>query len=145
MEEAALLQREIAQTKFPTTAWYGKLTPESHQILAHFGRQLLDLIIRYITEPARREETVELVRGVGRDFGAELVRLGMPLTDALEAFLTHRTPLVNVVTNLMKKREMLNERALEAIRLVNHIMDEALMSLVAVFQEHVASPPEELR
>jgi len=145
LEEAALLQREIAQTKFPTTAWYVKLTPESHQVLAHSGRQLLDLIIRYITEPARREETVELVRSVGRDFGAELVRLGMPLTDALEAFLLHRTPLVNVVTNLMKKREMLNERALEAIRLVNHIMDEALMSLVAVFQEHVASPPEELR
>ena len=146
LEEAALLQRETAQTSFPETEWYGKLSPESHRSLAQFGRQLLDLVIRYITEPARRDEIVDEVRGVGRDFGTELVGLGMPLTDTLEAFLLHRTPFVNVVTNLMKKREALDERALEAIPLVNRIMDEALMSLVTVYQEQQVLPsPEERR
>ena len=140
LEEAALLQRETAQTSFPETEWYGKLSPESHRSLAQFGRQLLDLVIRYITEPARRDEIVDEVRGVGRDFGTELVGLGMPLTDTLEAFLLHRTPFVNVVTNLMKKREALDERALEAIPLVNRIMDEALMSLVTVYQEQQVLP-----
>ncbi|NQT48601.1 MAG: hypothetical protein HQ578_06460, partial [Chloroflexi bacterium] len=140
LEEAALLQRETAQTSFPETEWYGKLSPSSHRSLAQFGRQLLDLVIRYITEPARRDEIVDDVRGVGRDFGSELVGLGMPLTDTLEAFLLHRTPFVNVVTNLMKKREALDERALEAIPLVNRIMDEALMSLVTVYQEQQVLP-----
>ena len=145
LEEAALLQRETAQTSFPETEWYGNLSPESHRSLAQFGRQLLDLVIRYITEPARRDEIVEEVRGVGRDFGSELVGLGMPLTDTLEAFLLHRTPFVNVVTNLMKKREALDERALEAIPLVNRIMDEALMSLVTVYQEQQVLPSSEER
>lgn len=142
LEQAALLQKEIAHTRFQAAAWYSQMDPESHQALATFGRSLLDLLICYITEPARRDETLELIRGVGRDFGAELVSLGMPLTDAVDAFLLHRTPFVNVVTNLMRKREMLDERAVEAIPLVNQAIDEALMAMLTVYQEHEPSSGE---
>ncbi len=140
LEEAAWLQREIALTNFPNTTWYGKLSQESHQVLAYCGRQLLDLIIKYITMPSGREETIALARDAGRDFGIELARLGMPLTDALEAFLMHRTPFINVTTNLMKKRVTLNERAVEAVPMVTRIMDEALVSLVAAYQDGRARP-----
>lgn len=140
LEEAASLPREIAQTSFVASAWYGKLTRESQQNLAQYGRQLLDLVIRYITEPSRRGETIKLAQDAGRDFGTELIRLGLPLTDALEAFLLHRTPFVNVITNLMKKREMLNEQVIEAIPMLTHVMDEALISLVATYQERRTLP-----
>jgi hypothetical protein len=123
------------QTSFPATAWYGKLSPESRQKLARYGRRLLDLVIRYITEPSRRDETIRLSQDVGRDFGTELAGLGVPLTDALEAFLLHRTPCVEATTSLMKKREVLNERAVEAIPMVTRVMDEALVALVAAYQE----------
>jgi len=146
LEEAASVPREIAHTSFLTTTWYGKLSQESRQNLAHCGRQLLDVVIRYITEPSKREETIKLAQDAGRDFGTELVGLGLPLTDAIEAFLQHRSPFADVITNLMKKREMLDERAVEAIPLVTRIMDEALVSLVAAYQdEKVVSAPEERR
>jgi len=135
LEEAASLPRDIAQTSFPDTAWYGKLSPESCQNLARCGRRLLDLVIRYITEPSRRDETIRLSQDVGKDFGTELAGLGVPLTDALEAFLLHRTPFVDATTGLMKKREALSERAVEAIPMVTRVMDEALVSLVAAYQE----------
>jgi excisionase family DNA binding protein len=135
LEEAASLPRDIAQTSFHDTAWYGKLSPESRQNLARYGRRLLDLVIRYITEPSGRDETIRLSQDVGRDFGTELAGLGVPLTDALEAFLLHRTPFVEATTSLMKKREVLNERAVEAIPMVTRVMDEALVALVAAYQE----------
>ena len=136
LEDTPSLQHEIAKTRFVNTSWYGKLTNESQQHLAEAGRRLLNLVVRYIAEPSKREETVELVRDVGRDFGETLAKLGLPLTDSLEAFILHRSPVVNVAARLMKRREALNERATEAVPLVTHIMDEALISLVAAHEKN---------
>ena len=136
LEHAAPLHREIAHTLFSSTSWYKELDIESQQHLAAAGRRLLNLVIKYITEPHKRDETVELVREVGRDFGETLAKLGLSLTDSIEAFIKHRDPVVNAATHLMKGREALNERAIEAIPLVSHIMDEVLVSLVTAYEKN---------
>ena len=135
MEEAAGLQHQIAEAAFPATIWHDKLSQESRQKLAGYGRQMLNVILEYITQPGKNDETIRLAREVGRDFGSELVSLGIPLSDAVEAFLLHRAPFVNAITNLMKRREMLSERAIEAVPMVTRVMDEALLALVAVYQK----------
>ena len=134
LEGAATLHHEIARANFSNTAWYGRLSKESQKRLAQYGRQLLNLVISYITEPSKREETIKLVHNTGSDFGEELAKQGLSLVDSLEAFILHRDPVVNSATHLLKRREALNERAVEAIPLVTHIMDEALVSLVAAHQ-----------
>jgi hypothetical protein len=40
-----------------------------------------------------------------------------------------------VTTHLMKKRQGLNLRLLETIPVIDHAMDEALLALVAVYQQ----------
>lgn len=135
LEEAASLQPEVARASFLSMATYGSLSHESRQRLARCGRELFQVTVRHITETSKRDQTLKLARDVGRDFGLELAGLGMPLADALEAFLLHRAPFVDAITGLMKKREMLNERAVEAIPLVTRVMDEALISLISVYQE----------
>ncbi|MCX6000027.1 MAG: helix-turn-helix domain-containing protein [Chloroflexi bacterium] len=135
LEEAALSQQEIARTGFGFRAAYLSLGDESRHRLAACGRELLNVTILHVTEPSKRDQTVRLARDVGKRFALELVSLGIPLTDALEAFLLHRAPFVAAITSLMKKREMLNERAVEAIPLVTNVMDEALIALVSVYQQ----------
>ncbi|MFC1943233.1 hypothetical protein ACFLWO_01460 [Chloroflexota bacterium] len=98
------------------------------------GRRLLNLIIRYITEPSKREETIKLACNVGHNHGETLAKLGLPLTDSVEAFILHRAPIMNATAHLMKKGEALNARVVEAIPSVDHVMDEALVSLVAAHQ-----------
>jgi len=91
-------------------------------------------VIQYITQPFKQKETIELVRQVGRDFGETLASLGFPLIDSVETFMMHRNLLVKAATHLAKRRAVLNDRAVDAIPLVTHIMDEALVSLVAAHQ-----------
>jgi hypothetical protein len=134
LEGAATLHHDIALANFTNTSWYNKLSKESQERLAQYGRRLLNLVIKYITEPSKREETIKLVHNTGGDFGEELAKQGLSLIDSLEAFILHRDPVVNAATHLLKRREALNERAVEAIPLVTHIMDEALVSLVAAHQ-----------
>ncbi len=137
LEETVVLHREIARSHIAAVPG---LDPEAQQRFAGQGRQLLDCIIKYITEPSKREETVQVARGVGRDMGRVLESLGLPLTDAVEAFLMHREPVVAAVTHLMRKREAVSGRIIQAIPLADHIMDEALVALVASHQHRRSTP-----
>jgi excisionase family DNA binding protein len=136
LEDTAQLHREIARAHLDTTLWYNKLTQESEEHLAYLGRHLLNLIIRYLTEPSKREETMKLAHDVGHNYGETLAKLGLPLTDSVEAFVLHRGPIMNATTHLMKKREVFSGRVVESIPLVAHVMDEALVSLVAAHQQY---------
>jgi excisionase family DNA binding protein len=135
LEETARQHREIAQSSLKNKAWYGRLNEETQEHLAELGRRLLNLIIKYITEPSHRAETIQLIRDVGHDHGEMLARLELPLTDSVETFLMHRDPIMNAATHLMRKREAFTGRVVEAIPLVANVMDEALVALVAAHQQ----------
>lgn len=135
LEDTTQTHRELARTSLSTTSWYGQLNEKSQETLAYQGRFLLNLIIKYVTEPAKREETVQQTRNIGREMGELLALLGLPLTDSVEAFIVHRDPIMNAATHLMKKKEAFTGRVVEAIPLVGHILDEALVALVASHQQ----------
>jgi len=118
------------------TRWYDKLSEESREELAGLGRRLLSVVIRYISEPAKREETLQEAYECGRGFGETLAGVGLTLTDSVEAFISHRDPLINAATHMMSKKEALSGRVVEAIPMVGHVMDEALVSLVTAYQQH---------
>lgn len=136
LEETAALHRQIAQESLKKAAWYDQLNDEAKGHLANLGRQLLNLIIKYITEPSHREEVIQLVRDVGHDHGEMLARMGLPLIDSVEAFILHRNPIMNAATHLMGKREAFTGRIIKAIPLVAYVMDEALVALVAAHQQY---------
>jgi len=136
LEDTTRLHREIARASLSKKQWDSHLNEDSQRHLADLGRQLLNLTIRYITEPSRREEIIQLARNVGHDHGDTLVKLDLPLTDSVEAFILHRDPLLNAVTHLMKRKEAFSGRIVEAIPLVAHLMDEALIALVAAHQQY---------
>ncbi len=136
LEDTASHHPKIVGANFSSPSWYGRLSKESRERLAQYGRRLLNLVIRYITEPRKREETIKQAHNIGGNFGKELAEQGLLLTDAIEAFTLHQSPVVNAVTHLLKRREALNERTAEAIPLVTHIMDEVLVSMVAAHQDY---------
>ncbi len=144
LEDSVQLHREISREVVGNTLQRLKLPEGSHEHLAQLGRRLLNLIIKYITEPARRDETIEEVRGIGREHGEMLAELGLPLTDAVEAFILHRDPIINAATHLIKKKEGFTGRLVEAIPLCTHVMDEALVSLVAAHQQQYKKFKSEL-
>ena len=135
LEETIAQHREIARTYLAKIPWYGDLSRTSQEKLADMGRSLLQLIIKYISEPARRKETLEQARQVGAALGRLCADLQLPLTDSVEAFLLHRDPIVNATTHLMKKREAHSGRIIGVIPMIGQVMDEALLALVAAHQE----------
>ncbi len=136
LEASVQIHREIDKAFLNAASFYDRLSEESQKHLASLGRSLLNLIIRYVTEPSKRREVVGLARDIGRDFGETLAKLGLPLTDAVQAFILHRDPVINMTASLLRQREALSERVAEAIPLASHIIDEALVALVAAHQHY---------
>ncbi len=135
LEDTVELHREIGRI-YLASSWYQRLDPASQENFRNHGRNLLNLIISYIAEPSRRAETIRRARDTGHDFGETLAKLGLPLTDSVEAFIMHREPMIKATAQLMKQREVLSERVVEAFPLVTGVMDEVLVSLVAAHQEY---------
>ena len=136
LEDTVQLHRDIARATLDATPWYNKLSEEVQKHLADLGRRQLNLITRYLTEPSKREEIIKQSKDVGYDLGETLAKLGLPLTDSVEAFMQHRSPITKATTQLMKKGEAFNGRAVEAIPLADLVMDAALVSLVAAHQHY---------
>jgi len=135
--ETVELHREIARNSLNSAPWYNKLSQESQDHFADMGRRLLSLIVKYISEPSKRDETMHLARQVGHDMGKTLAIHGLPLADSVEAFLVHREPVVNVATSMLKRRDAFTGRVVDAIPLAINVIDETLVSLVAAHQQHL--------
>lgn len=141
IEDTTPLYHQIAQASFLNTSWYSRLDSESQRRLAELGRRLLHLVISYLSTPPRRQETARAARQAGYELGRELARLGLSLNDSLEAFVMHRNPATNAATDLIKKGDILNKRALDAIPLVTQVMDEVMLSLVMGHQSQEPANP----
>jgi hypothetical protein len=137
LEDTVLIHREIARISLKKTHWYRELSEESQEQIASQGRRILSLIIRYVTEPSRREEISHQVQDVGHDIGETLAKSGLPLIDTVEAFILHRDPILNVTTHLLKRKEAFTDRVVNAIPLVARIMDKALVALIAAHQQYL--------
>jgi excisionase family DNA binding protein len=140
IELTPAIELELAHTRFAGMAWYAKLDRDSRARLGAFGREVHRLVLTCISRPNRQDQSLELARNVGREFGAYLAEIDISLVDSVEAFLLHRAPLIEAATDLMKKRESLDERAVEAVPRVARVTDEILLALVAAYQERQSGP-----
>ena len=137
LKATAPKHREVGHIPFEGSRF--KLNREAQEHFSRLGRRILSLIIKYISEPGNRNETIKLIREVGSEHGEVLYKMGLSLTDSVEAFILHRDPIMNAVTHLIRKRDGVTGRVAEAIPLVAHVMDEALVSLVAAHQQYQSS------
>lgn len=129
------LHGEIARKNFLSKFGQDGLTFEFQERLAGLGRETMQLVIRYITEPARRNEIIQSARDAGYSHGEIMARLGVPLTEAVRIFIQHREPMVKAASDFIKKHKAVNGRIFTAITLTTRIMDEMLVSLVAGYQK----------
>jgi len=138
LEDTTPHHREIARNFLDSYPKAVKPCAEHQRQLAELGRHLLNLTARYISEPARREESLAAARNTGRGFGRLLAEMGMPLTASVEAFLVHRELIMQAAANLAGKREAMGGRIAEAIPLANHLIDETLIAMIDAHQKYAA-------
>jgi excisionase family DNA binding protein len=139
LEDSVPLHREIAMHFLQSKPWFTQLDSESQQQFSTLGRQLVKLIMNLVSEPSKQDENMQAIREIGNSYGEITARVGLPLIDSVQAFVLHRDPIQNITLEMMKTGDSLHRRVMEAMPLVDHAMDEALLTLVASHQKSSGS------
>ncbi len=134
IKEVSPVQPETARQYMQSASWYNRLDNGAKRRMAERGHHMVELIVLHVSDP-KNPDALEQARKIGSEFGTDLARLGLSLSDALEAFLLHRSPLLNAVTEFMKNKD-LNTRTVKVIPEINHLLDETLLALVAAHQQN---------
>jgi excisionase family DNA binding protein len=142
LEGTASVHREIGAALAGSSNWRGQMDEATQHKFTALGRQLLTLLTQCLTKPSRPEETISGAKEIGRRYGELTRNLKMPLTASVKAFIQHRQPMLTATFEMMKKGEITDRQAAEAIPLVDQAIDEALVALIAVHQE-VSTPTQE--
>jgi excisionase family DNA binding protein len=134
MESEPRHKIQMARERMAEAPWYNSLNDEAKSKLRELGGTVYSLTVEYLTSKKGRDETMRSAREVGRQFGEYLADVGISLTDALEAFIMHRSPLIQVASDIVKRNGVLKGQAADAVPLVTQITDEFLLSLVEAYQ-----------
>lgn len=126
--------RELGRMSLELARQSADTAGEQHKQLAALGRRLLYLISSYMSETSKRAETMSQAKEAGIGFGQLLASMDIPVTDAVQAFLLHREPILQAATDLMARREP-GIRIAESIALANRFMDETLVCMIAAHQQ----------
>ncbi len=110
------------------------LSDETRDHLRVSGRQLVDLVARYIASGSKPERFSEDARVIGHDYGRTLVDAGFGLTKAITTFNTMRRSLEETASQIASESELSTEDSVEAIEDVLGLADTVLEGMAEVYE-----------
>ncbi len=107
---------------------------EARERLRVLGRRLVEVALRYHQDKRRRPLLREEARVIGAEYGAESIRLGMPLTHALTSFFQQRSFLAEAVQHVIPAGAS-TEEVLGLVHSITDLVDLVAIGLVRHYEE----------
>jgi excisionase family DNA binding protein len=115
--------------------WYAGISEEERERLRALGRRVLALASEYMTKGARRSHLIDEARGIGHEYGKELVGDRLTIRDAVEAFAFFRKGLDDAAMELAQKNDLSAEEAVEVWDLLSNLADQVLLAIAEIYEQ----------
>jgi len=134
LENAAVsrIRRQLHSNK-ADARWYRDTDTEERDALRPLGRRLVEIVDDYLAKRSRRSDLEEEVTSIGEAYGEELLRRGMPLSQAIQAFTFFRRSLDETAKQLAERNRMTADEAASAREQIAALADRVLIALTAVY------------
>lgn len=129
------IRRRLQRGRSQAAHWYAGLPEEDRQAMRPLGRRLSELVSEYLTRGSRRADLLEEARMIAHEYGAMLVKDGMSLRDAVEAFTFFRKTLDETAMEEAQKNDLPVEKAVELWELLSNLGDQVLVSIADSYDE----------
>ncbi|MGI8553173.1 MAG: helix-turn-helix domain-containing protein [Dehalococcoidia bacterium] len=126
----AQIRRRLQRGKSHEPAWQSTVDEEGRLRFRPLGRRLVDLASECLRKRTGRSRLTEEARAIGREYGQELARDGLPLRDAVEAFTFFRRSLGETTRQLAQRENLSAEEASNAWEHVSSLADVVLVSMM---------------
>jgi excisionase family DNA binding protein len=138
---AAWAQRALAQTRSELArphgapAWLGHLPPSERESWRLIGQQLMGLVLRYVNAPGEDDEAaLQEARALGQRYAIGALRIGMPLTNALEAALFFRDSLVEAAMTMPEEAHVRAEVHARLLRRISQVANVVQLAVAEGYE-----------
>lgn len=116
--------------------WFRAFSPAKHDELRLLGRRMIDLAVRFAASPesADRSSFLDEGRQIGEQYGISSARAGLASSDAVEAFLYFRSPVVRSVLGMIEEQGLAAKRAARVFVDIGQFMDQVLLAMVGAHE-----------
>jgi excisionase family DNA binding protein len=139
------IRRRLQRGRGNNAHWYAEFNEEERESLRPLGRRLVSLVSEYLAEGSDRSHQMDEARDIAHEYGMLLVRDGLSLRDAVEAFTFFRKNLDETAMEEAQKNELSAEKAIELWELLNNLADKVLITIAETYEEAETAAPAPVR
>jgi hypothetical protein len=130
------VHRRVHRADAAAQPWQARLTADQRSEFRSWGQRTFQLVLDYVS--ARRRSERDLLLGeaekMGALYGEEASRAGMPLAEAVEAFLYYRSPVLEAIAAHLRRRSADISDVTAAHREATAAIDGVLVALVSSYR-----------
>lgn len=141
----AKIRRQLQRARQQEHGWYASLTDADRELLRDLGRRLVEMAGEYLDKRSRRSGLLEEALEVGEKYGRILVDAGLPLPNAVNAYIGFRKTMDETTRQTAIREGMPLDEALAAYGQVHALGDQVLLGMTAVYEALPAAVGAEMR
>lgn len=134
------IRRRLQRGKSHQAHWYTGMPEGDRERLRSLGQRLVNLVSEYLGRGSRRSRLMAEARQIGGQYGREFADKGLPVRDAVEAFIFFRKGLDDAAIELAHRGNLSAEEAVEVWELMAGLADQILLAMADAYEE--VRPPQ---
>jgi excisionase family DNA binding protein len=134
------IRRQLHRRPAMDAPWYATVDESMRSKLRPLGRRLATLAADYLSRRTRRTVLLETARELGEEYGRELAKSGLPLAQAVEAFIFFRRSLDELTKQASQRHGLSAEDVLSACEQVHAVADQVLIGLTVAYEAPTKAP-----
>ncbi|MDP3767714.1 MAG: helix-turn-helix domain-containing protein [Dehalococcoidia bacterium] len=139
---ASRIRRQLHRRPMREAHWYATVDEAERERLRPLGRRLAALAADYLGRRTRRAALLDDAHDLGREYGRELATSGLPLAQAVEAFIFFRRSLDDATKQATQRQGLSAGDALTACQQVAALADQVLVGLTEGYEQSVVAMPQ---
>lgn len=137
------IRRQLHRRPAREASWHATVDEASRERLRPLGRRLAALAADYLRRRARRAGLLDDARELGHQYGRELATTGLPLGQAVEAFIFFRRSLDDATRQASQRHGLSGSEAVGASTQVTALADQVLVGLAEAYETPEAADGRE--
>jgi hypothetical protein len=130
----AKIRRQLQRARQEEQGWYTTLSDHNRDLLRDLGRRLVEMAGEYLDKRTRRSGLLEEALNVGEQYGRILIDAGLPLPNAVNAYIGFRKTMDETTRQTAISEGMPLDEALAAYGQVHALGDQVLLGMTAVYK-----------
>ncbi len=119
----------------PSKGWLQAFGEEEREHKRQLGRRLMGVILQYVSLADGGEALLEEARAIGREHADNAIKLGLPLTTALEAAMFFRDSMVEVAIQLPETAHLRPMANTHLLRRINTILNTVQIAVAEAYEK----------